>query len=142
LLSIVSFVYLLIVPSLFSPTCSLSCFVLIRRPSPVSTLFPYTTLFRSATALGQRAAAFRQRRLRTVRGNGATRHRTEEDAGHGSSEHPAAVHRPAAARRSRRLRQPLHRHPAPGCPGHTGCALRELLRPVASMRAIACEFDD
>src|SRR5437899_11926822 len=38
--------------SSFAPLCSFSFFLMLRRP-PGSTLFPYTTLFRSARGRGQ-----------------------------------------------------------------------------------------
>src|SRR5256885_12811924 len=58
-------------------------FLMIRRP-PRSTLFPYTTLFRSATGRGRpRPRARRSRRLRgrprwRRRGRGGTARRSEE----------------------------------------------------------------
>src|SRR2546422_4085500 len=50
---------------------------MIRRP-PRSTLFPYTTLFRSEARAGPRAHHFSRRRIRPPRGAGLCRGRSEE----------------------------------------------------------------
>src|SRR3712207_7929172 len=64
-------------------------FLMIRRP-PRSTLFPYTTLFRSAEFrgdAGQMTRGERQAEQRTTRNRGAVRHRSSPVGQQGRS-HP------------------------------------------------------
>src|SRR5690242_21788003 len=75
-------------------------FLLIRRP-PRSTLFPYTTLFRSPTCDGNRrystliratTTAYSQRLLTTGENSGAARRRRDKSAG---TEQRTMAHRQA-----------------------------------------------
>src|SRR3712207_8289975 len=75
---------------------------MIRRP-PRSTLFPYTTLFRSEGAEGGGAEGRRERRARAPipghgvavegrRDGGRLARDVEQDGGHGAAEQRAPVH--------------------------------------------------
>src|SRR5256885_6430783 len=66
---------------------------MIRRP-PRSTLFPYTTLFRSPGAPALRAWGFGQRALRLLRGSGRRRLRTSLRDQDRSEEHTSELQSP------------------------------------------------
>src|SRR2546427_8525789 len=71
---------------------------MIRRP-PRSTLFPYTTLFRSAIGREQRPGVCRRPR----EGESGVAERVPEPAGHEGALPPEAVRDPAQDRKSTRL---------------------------------------
>src|SRR3712207_8723309 len=72
-------------------------FLMIRRP-PRSTLFPYTTLFRSA-----RPGRRRRRLLRRTGGRGAVVEGQEEADGRAASRRALDLHQAAGDRKSTRL---------------------------------------
>src|SRR5260370_25509662 len=65
-------------------------FLMIRRP-PRSTLFPYTTLFRSCRLRARRAASDRPRRERGPCSAAATRSRAARGDGRRSEEHTSEL---------------------------------------------------
>src|SRR5690606_41558935 len=70
------------------PSCSSFFFLLLRRP-PRSTLFPYTTLFRSPRARRRRRRAARRdaRRLRLAAQGARERHRADRKSTRLNSSH-------------------------------------------------------